>query len=401
MKERRYDIDWLRVLAMVAVFLFHCARFFDGGPWHLNNADKSIVAGVFVGWLDMWFMPLFFLLSGIGSWYSLKSRTNGRYLQERVKRILVPLYTVGLFLLLPPQFYFEMYSHEYYRGSFWSLLPRYFEGLGNFSWSMPDGLLPHPFSAHLWFLQYLFLISVVSLPLLRILSSRKGRILVDRLAKWSQRWGGIFLFLIPLILIRVGLRSIFLGLYTWASFVEFALFYVIGYMLPSDAHFTDGIKKHGWMCLILGILSYGLEGYFVWGLGYSYPCCEPFSMKFVLFEMVLSIGRWSWIIFILSLGAKYLNFNNKFLGYGNEAVLPFYILHQTIILCVGWFVIRGNMGILPKYLIIVVVSFTLIMLLYELLAKRFNAVRFFFGMRPKKKPPYTTRRDNRFLAKIQ
>jgi hypothetical protein len=99
----------------------------------------------------------------------------------------------------------------------------------------------------------------------------------------------------------------------------------------------------------------------------------------------MSIGRWGWVFFVLSLGAKYLNFNRKALSYGNEAVLPFYILHQTIILCVGWFVIPLNMAIPGKYLIIVVTSFALIMILYELLVRRFNMVRFCFGMRLMKK----------------
>ena len=107
---------------------------------------------------------------------------------------------------------------------------------------------------------------------------------------------------------------------------------------------------------------------------------------FVLFQLIMSIANWSWVVFILSLGARYLKFNNKVVNYGNDAVLPFYILHQTIILVVGWFVIPWDIGILPKYLIISVVSFVLIMALYELLIKRFNIVRFFFGMRLKKKP---------------
>ena len=89
---------------------------------------------------------------------------------------------------------------------------------------------------------------------------------------------------------------------------------------------------------------------------------------------------------MLSLGAKRLNFYDERLAYANEAVLPFYLFHQTIILCVGWFVIRWALGILPKYLIIAVISFPLILLLYELFVRRFDAVRFLFGMRPKKKP---------------
>jgi hypothetical protein len=75
------------------------------------------------------------------------------------------------------------------------------------------------------------------------------------------------------------------------------------------------------------------------------------------------------------------------LAYGNEAVLPFYLFHQTVILVVGFFVIPWNMGILLKLLIIAAISFPLILALYELLVRRFNVVRFFFGMRPKKQPP--------------
>ena len=97
----------------------------------------------------------------------------------------------------------------------------------------------------------------------------------------------------------------------------------------------------------------------------------------------MSVGRFSWVAFMLSVGAKYLNFGGKAVTYGSEAQLPFYIFHQTIILCVGWFVIPLGLGMLPKYLIIVVVSFILITALYELLVRRFNVVRFLFGMRPK------------------
>jgi len=120
--------------------------------------------------------------------------------------------------------------------------------------------------------------------------------------------------------------------------------------------------------------------------GYNpYPGKEPFSLLFVLFQIAWSITSWSAVVFVLYIGARYLNTNHKFLTYGNEAVLPFYLFHQTIILWVGWYVIRWDMGILIKLLTIAVVSFPLIMILYELFVRRFNIVRFFFGMRPKKK----------------
>ncbi|MGD9093366.1 MAG: hypothetical protein PVF74_10995 [Anaerolineales bacterium] len=91
-------------------------------------------------------------------------------------------------------------------------------------------------------------------------------------------------------------------------------------------------------------------------------------------------------MFLLGLGAKYLNFSNKTLAYANEAVLPFFLLHQTVILGVGWFVIPLSMGMPLKFLIVTIASFALIMAIYELLIRRFNIIRFFFGMRSKKKP---------------
>jgi hypothetical protein len=159
----------------------------------------------------------------------------------------------------------------------------------------------------------------------------------------------------------------------------------------ADKRFTESIKRSGWVGLTLWLVGFfGVLSIIVLVLDYDpMPGNEPFSLIFVFYQIVYSIASWSAVVFMLSLGAKYLNFNNKVLAYANEAVLPFYLLHQTVILCVGWFVIPLEMGILPKYLIIFVVSFALIMGIYELFIRRFNIVRFFFGMRPKKKPSPT------------
>ncbi len=381
---RLHYIDWLRVLAMLAIFFFHSNRFFDLAGWHLKNADQSIFSMVFTGLLDLWLMPLFFLLSGVGSWYALKFRSGGQYLFDRVKRLLIPLYTVGIFIILLPQVYFEWVTNEGYTGTFWEMIPLYLGSITDKFYASPYFF--NIFYGHLWFLQFLFLISLVTLPLLIYLKSEAGQNLIKRLATWCSRWGGVFLFLIPLILVRIGLRSLFEGGITWADFVYYAVFFLIGYIIPADNRFTDSFKRCGWVCLALGIASMGGEAVFIFALGYNYPGSESFSLMFVLFQIIMSIANWSWVVFILSLGVKYLNFNNKVVTYGNDAVLPFYILHQTIILVVGWFVITWDIGILPKYLIIIVVSFPLIMALYELLIRRINIVRFFFGMRLQKKP---------------
>jgi surface polysaccharide O-acyltransferase-like enzyme len=356
----------------------------------LKNVEQSVIVDVLrVGLVWPWVMELFFLLSGVGSWYALKSRTGGQYLLERVKRLLIPLYTVGLFILLPPQYYFRVVTNAGFTGTFWEAMARYFGRLGRFSVAAPNGLLPLPFAGHLWFLQYLFLISLVVLPLLLYLKSEGGQRLIGRLAGWCDRRGGAFLFVIPIALALIALKYHFQGSRTWAEFVYYALYFSIGYIMPADVRFTESFVRHRWVCLALWVVAFGGAGFFLGALGYDIEN-EPFSMRYVLFQIIVSIMSWSAVVCMLSLGAKRLNFSHERLAQANEAVLPFYLFHQTIILCVGWFVIRWGLGILPKYLIVAAISFPTILLLYELLVRRYDVVRFFFGMKPLRREQKTT-----------
>jgi peptidoglycan/LPS O-acetylase OafA/YrhL len=396
MKERRYDIDWLRVIAMLAVFVYHCTRFFGTESWHLKNPEQSMVVFVLArGLIWPWVMELFFVLSGVGAFYSLRSRSGGRFLWDRVKRLLVPLYTVGLFVLIPPQAYFEAVTNGGYAGSFWEFLPLYYgrilpDFFSIWPWVLDDPaqLVPYGFTGHLWFLQYLFLISLLTLPVLLLLKSQRGQRWIDMLADWTDRRGGIFLWVIPLALILICFRAFFSGGRTWVDLIWYSIFYVFGYMMAADTRFAKSIKRHGWLCLALWLVGFfGVLAFIALVLGYDpMPGAEPFSSLYVVYQIAWSITSWSAVIFMLSLGAKYLNFTNKTLAYANEAVLPFYLLHQTVILCVGWFVIPLSLGIPLGFLIIAVVSFVLIMAIYELLIRRWNIVRFFFGMRPRRKP---------------
>jgi len=109
------------------------------------------------------------------------------------------------------------------------------------------------------------------------------------------------------------------------------------------------------------------------------------TVSYNLAHLVKSMNSWAWMLAFIGIAARFLNFNNRFLGYAGEAVLPFYVLHQTIIISIGFYVVQWDMGVMPKYLIIAATSFIGIVAIYELLVRRLNILRFLFGMRLKKK----------------
>lgn len=113
---RLYYIDWLRVLAILGVFLFHATNVFNITSWHIKNADQSIVVTAIQAFFFPWGMPLFFVIAGAGTWFALKRRTSSQYIKERSRRLLIP-FVVGSVILSSVQLYFE-WSHKIQTGVF-------------------------------------------------------------------------------------------------------------------------------------------------------------------------------------------------------------------------------------------------------------------------------------------
>jgi glucan biosynthesis protein C len=98
--------------------------------------------------------------------------------------------------------------------------------------------------------------------------------------------------------------------------------------------------------------------------------------------LLVYFNMWFWIVALLGYGQKYLSFSNRLLRYASEAAYPFYILHQTIIILVGYYVVQWNIGVWPKFLIIGVAALIGTLLVYDLAVRRTNLTRFLFGMKP-------------------
>ena len=369
---------------MVTVFLFHSNRFFDTEGWHVKSPKTSEASMMVTILAVQWMMPLFFILSGIGIYHALANHRWPQYLVSRVKRLLVPL-LFGIFVIIAPwQVYLERISHRQFEGSFWSFYPRYFEGWygvqegGNFAWM----------GIHLWYLEFLFVFSIVTLPLFLYLRSSSGSRLMGSLARFLSKPWAIFLPALPIAIVEfvANLPPISESVFGnddfggWSTLPYLTLL-IIGYILATSEGLARAMERHRVHGLLAGILSF-LLGWIV------YEASEQWSVvpRELLMSFLRGIICWSCLVAICGFASRYLRFSNGFLKYANEAVLPFYILHQTVILTIGFYVIRLNTSLWVEYLIIVFSAFAVTVTVYEPLVKRFNALRFLFGMKLRRRP---------------
>jgi len=367
-KKRFYDIDWLRVLGMCAIFLFHNARFFNDEGWHVKNFELDFGMSVFVAILNHFIMPLFFVLSAIAIYYALKKRTNTEFMRERVIRLLIPL-VVGIFTHIIIQVYIERITHGEFTGTFWQFIPQYFNGWyafgGNFAWM---GL-------HLWYLLMLFLFSGLMLPVFQKIN--RSQDFTARLAELVSKPFGVYLFIIPLFLMEflVSLSPETVGRRDFGGWspLTYLVFFLIGYFLATDERYRPAIEKARFISLTSSLLT--VVAAYILLAEMNLPGTNS------LYLLVRATNSWSWLLTFLGFASRHLNFSNSFLKYANEAVLPFYILHQTVIVIIGYFIKGWTWAILPKYFFLAATSFVVIMVLYEFIVKRVNALRYLFGMK--------------------
>jgi glucan biosynthesis protein C len=365
---RRYDIDWLRIIAVLLLIPFHTARIFDiWEAFYVKNAQTNalLTYGV-VGFLNQWHMPLFFLLAGASTWFALGFRSGRQYAMERLKRLFVPL-LFGLLVIVPPQAYLARFQEPGYSGSYLQFLPDYFNVRGDLSGY--TGLFT---PGHLWFILFLFIYALISLPLFLYLK-RDGRF-VRWLAKVGAKPGGILLFVLPLII-----ASLFPEI-GGKNLLSYLVFFIFGFILVSDPGWRKAIDAHKWIALVLGIVAMAVI-LTVYASGVQFP---RFSAGDILFYTLRSFDTWFWLIALLGYGRQYLNRNNRVLQYASEAAYPFYILHQTVIIVIGFYVVRWPVDLWVKYLSIAPGSLIATLVVYDVLVRRTNITRFLFGMKPLK-----------------
>jgi peptidoglycan/LPS O-acetylase OafA/YrhL len=378
LRERRHELDALRVLAVLALLLYHASRPFDSEVWHVKDIERSLGLELFGNLLTPWRLPLLFMISGLGTYYALGFRSAWRYAAERVRRLLLPL-AFGMAVVVVPQVYVERISvgmpdrmsPRDFQGSYLDFYPHYFEGVypgGNFSWH------------HLWFLAYLLVFSLAALPLFLYLRGEEGQRLVAGLASWLRPGRRIFLLALPLALIHVALRGRFPSTHAlvgdWWNVAHYFVLFLLGYVLLPQPTFKAAVEANRRVGAVVFVTAFALRLALVPLLA---PIA-PYSIAYVALLTLRAIIEWSALVAVIGYAGVYLGRPSRVLRYGGERVYPFYIWHQTVIVVVAYFVVGWATGPLVKFAAISAISLVVTVALCEAVGMT-PLTRRLFGMK--------------------
>ncbi len=370
-KPRRYDLYNLRIVAFAMVFIYHVFRVFSPFKlWPVQNAEKSLFAGLVNVFLEP-HITLFFMIAGAGTWFSLQRRTPQRYAAERFLRLFLPL-LIGTFLIAAPQAYYERLFSGEFQGTYIDFYPTLFTtGLyprGNLSWF------------HLWFLAYLLVYALISLPLFLYVRSDSGKQLTQRLADFAQKPGRIFLFFIPLAFTEIIFRAEYPGyenlVSDWANFTLYILTFWYGYIFMADDRFQQIMDQQWGLGLLFGAVASTIT-LCLFALD-AVP--THYSLGYVLHRIVFASGVWAWLIAFRGVGHRYLNQSTLIWRYLLDISFPFYVFHQTLVVSFAFYVVQWNISMFAKGLLIFVAALVSTLILCELV-KLTPATRWLFGIR--------------------
>lgn len=374
--QRRFDLDWLRLIGIVAVFLFHCFIIFINGRWFVTNNETIKILYFVDSFLLLWMMPLFFVISGRTMYYSLKTLEVTNFLKNRFYRCMVP-FIFGVFLLSPVIIYIQRISEGAYNRTFFDFFTKeYFKGFysfgGNFAWM---GL-------HLWYLLYLFIFTVLAIFPAQYFLKKRDKLVFNNLTNFFKKPAAIYFLSIPIILTVYisGLEPTIIGQTNtggW-SFLAYSVFFSYGFLFAYDSRY-DNIIDDNWK--ISAVLAAVLIVVYFWIIT-DYP--PLLKTNPVILSFIVGLSSFSILITLFGLFHLKIKKGSIYLEKMTDGVLPFYVLHLPIIVIVGFYIIRLNYGVILKLFMIMIISLSFTISIYYFLIKRINFFRLLFGMKIKK-----------------
>lgn len=322
--------------------------------------------------LNQWRLPILFVISGMGTAYALSFRNSKQFIGERARRLGIPL-LFGSLVIVSPQVLIERWVDGDFSGSYfdWYLSGSFIDGIypsGNFSWH------------HLWFLPYLLVFSLILTPIfIQLRNNPEGKFLSWLRRRLKSNPYFLLWLILPLYLYEALLEPFFEVthnlVWDWFNFVSSLTLFFYGFLLISvrEAFWNAVGRIWKWM-IVLGVCMFTIQ------------LCIWFFLQDSIwvhfFEALIKVTNlWAWILAIFGLAALFLNKKSSTLTYANRAVYPFYILHQTVTIIIGFFLHDVEMSFLPKFLIMLLGTFMGCFLVYEFVIRRLKIFWPLFGLK--------------------
>ncbi|MGY6552346.1 MAG: acyltransferase family protein [Erythrobacter sp.] len=326
MTGRQYGLDWLRIGAFALLILYHIGMFFVPWGWHVKAAEPAEWAVWPMLAVNPWRLLLLFVISGVVSRALLvKLAAPGAFAASRSVRLLVPL-LAGIVLFVAPQPWFELRDKGLYDVGFVHFWQHdYFEFGSSLGLVLPTW-------NHLWFLAYLWVYSIALAGLAALPTGLRARLQ----QRFDQLLGGWRLVAVPiawLALARLALHPMFgethallddpyaHAIYGFAFFFGAALARSAAAWGTIIAHWR-GLLGLGAIACAAMLASHGLAG------------------ETALWEITHALARaalaWSVILGLLGFAQTHLHRDGAVRRYLTEAIFPYYIAHQTIIVATGF-----------------------------------------------------------------
>lgn len=380
---RRYDIDALRVLAFALLIAFHVGMAYVADwHWHIKSpALGPTLSGALqypMLLLNRWRMPLLFLISGAALRLLLAKTPQSPWalLRSRSRRLLIPL-LFGMLVVVPIQPYCQAVANGSISPGFVHFLYRYFT-FQPWPHEAFDGAKEGMTWNHLWYLPYLWVYTVLLLALRGPLQSRAGH--------WLERaftgLRGGMLLLLPGLAKTLYLQTLgdaFPGTnnlyWDWYNHAWYFTVFLYGYWLAGDTAVWAELRALRWRSLGLALLCYAVYAPLLLTLDAELPGWQLLAVRWLS-----GLHTWLWLAAVLGWGHALLNRPWPWLRYANEAVISWYVLHQSLIVALVFVLLPLHWGA-GEIVVVLFGTVTACALLHEYLIRRRPVLRWLFGLK--------------------
>lgn len=391
---RRYDLDWIRVGAFFLLILYHVGMLYVSWDFHVKSPRIVEAVQPVMMLTNPWRLTLLFLVSGAATRFLLDGfgdrHPAGRLAGSRALRLLPPL-LFGMFVIVPPQSYYEVFqaaqalgvadpAHSPWLQDFWV---KYATASGN--WCDADGCLTTPTWNHLWFVAYLLVYGLI-LALLVGIAGRPLHALGRFLERALDGWGLLVWPIAFFAVLRFTLAPLFEITHAltddWYNHALSFGVYLFGFLIARSEVLKAAFVRLRRPALVLAVLSYAAWATYAW-IWRAEDAVPPEALRMVM-RVVYAVDQWTWIAAILGYGARYLNRGGPLLRYLSVGVFPFYIVHQTAIIVLAWHLMPLSLPLAVEVLLVIGGTFATCFLAYEV-ARRIGWFGLLLGVRPRGK----------------